>query len=197
MAWISSMLRMAASRLLSSGPGCCASGTPRWTTRNLKGMIRGDVQRGCHLAQRRLSWRRRRASAVEKLRWPRPFANASVIGAWTECRSRPASASHSFSVSNRRRVVIVEVAARGEHLDRLESVRRNLEQVRLLQPLFVVEVRRNSKPFHACSLHNRPLRQRAARAIVQSAGSARGSCERNSACGGCTGCTPDCCRDVV
>ena len=48
-------------------------------------------------------------------------------------------------LGNRRRVVVVEVAARGEHLDRLEPVRRNLRQVIAAQALGVKEVRRNTK----------------------------------------------------
>jgi hypothetical protein len=35
-----------------------------------------------------------------------------------------------------------------EHLDRFKSVRRDLEQVGFLQPLFVIEVGGNAKPFH-------------------------------------------------
>ena len=141
------MLRMAASRLLSSGAGCCATGTPRCTTRNSKGMLFAmfsAVSISCSVAFRASLSR----TAVEKVRCARPFANTSVIGAWTECRSSLASREPTLQRSNRGRVVIVEVASRGEHLDGFKSVRRNLEQMRLLQPLFVIQVGRHSKPFH-------------------------------------------------
>ena len=42
-------------------------------------------------------------------------------------------------------VVVVEVRPRGEHLDALEAVRRNLDQVLAVEPLVVVQVRRNAK----------------------------------------------------
>ena len=87
-------------------------------------------------------------SAVEKFRWHLPFANTSVMGAWTECRVEPGLGQPLLQRTNRGCVVIVEVAPRGEHFDRVKPVRRNLEQVRLLQPLFVIEVRRDAKPFH-------------------------------------------------
>ena len=57
----------------------------------------------------------------------------------------PGLAQPLLQRANRRVIVIIEVASRREHLDRFESVRRDLEQVGLLQPLFVIEVSRNAK----------------------------------------------------
>src|SRR5438552_3803519 len=57
-----------------------------------------------------------------------------------------------LEIGNRRRIVIVEMRPRGEHLDCLESVARNLQQMITRQPLTVVEVRRHPEmPFR----HNR------------------------------------------
>ena len=50
-----------------------------------------------------------------------------------------------LQVGDRRRVVIVEVRPRREQLDRLEPVRRDLEQMVAAQPLAVVEVRRHAE----------------------------------------------------
>ena len=64
--------------------------------------------------------------AVENVSRPWPFASESTIGACTDGSVRPASRSHDASALNRRGIVIVEVASRGEQLDRLESVRGDL-----------------------------------------------------------------------
>ena len=55
MPWISSTLRMAASRWLSSGPGCWATGTPEMDDEELERDRLRDVQRGRDLVQRRLA----------------------------------------------------------------------------------------------------------------------------------------------
>ena len=113
------------------------------------------------------------------------WRTTSVIGAWTECSSSPASRSQPLSDANRRVVVIVEVASRGEDLDGLESVRGNFEQVRLLQPLFVIEVSGNTKRFMmdypSADTGSDPYqhgREHLAQA-ARSADSVRGSCARS------------------
>src|SRR5687768_12160437 len=53
-----------------------------------------------------------------------------------------------FQRSNRGAVVIVEVTSRRKYLDGFKSAYRDVDQVRLLQPLFVIQVGRHSKFLH-------------------------------------------------
>src|SRR5207245_4050394 len=57
----------------------------------------------------------------------------------------PGAGQPFLQVRDRRRVVIIEMASRREELDRLESMRRDVEQVLARQPLAVKEVRRDSE----------------------------------------------------
>ena len=106
-----------------------------------------DVQRGFHLAQRRLSriGVAKRGGEVALAPAVRKYVgDGRVDGMQVEpglgqpllqrIQSRPRRDSRSgFAWRTLRRV---------------ESVRRNLEQVRLLQPLFVIQVSRDAKLFH-------------------------------------------------
>ena len=50
-----------------------------------------------------------------------------------------------LQVRHRRRVVVIEVRARREQLERFESVRGDLQQMFAAQPLTVVEMRRHAE----------------------------------------------------
>ena len=127
---MSSTLRRAASRLLSSGAGMLRDGHAEVHDEELEGDDLRDIQRGLDLVQRRLS----RVVVANRsgegtLRAPvrKHIGDRRVDGMQVE----PGLGEPLLQRSNRRRVVIVEVASRREHLDGFKSVRRNLEQMRL------------------------------------------------------------------
>ena len=81
------------------------------------------------------------AEAIDSVSPQRPCSNPTAIGACTEFRLSRVSSSHSASATAARAVVIVEVRARGEHLDGLEAMRRDLDQVLPVEALGVEQVR--------------------------------------------------------
>ena len=110
-------------------------------------MIFAMLQRGFHLVQCRLSCivvANRSGKGALRAPVRKHIGDRRVDGMQVE----PGLGEPILQGSNRRGVVIVEVASRREHFDGFKSVRRNLEQMRLLQPLFVIQVSRHSKPFH-------------------------------------------------
>ena len=106
--------------------GCsCEAGVPRCTTSTSNGMRLAI----CSAASVSRTAASRRAGVADRVRIDRAprrrrRRSCSVIGAWTLCSVSPVSFSHCAEPVDRRRVVIVEVAAGGEQLDRLEAVAR-------------------------------------------------------------------------
>ena len=74
-----------------------------------------------------------------------PWTKLAQIGACTEFSSSRVSSSHSASASHGDAVVVIEVGPRGEHLDAVEAVRGDLDQVVAVEPLVVEQVRRTPK----------------------------------------------------
>ena len=145
--WISSMLRMADSRWLSSGPGCWATGHAEMYDEELERDRLRDVQRGRHLVQRRLPRivvAKGSGEVALRLAVCEHVRDRRVDGMQIEpCLGQPVPQR-----ANRRLVVVVEVASRGEHLDGLEAMCGDLEEMGLLQPLFVIQVSGDAKFLH-------------------------------------------------
>ena len=140
-----SMLRRAASRLLSPASGLATSGTPRCTTRWRNGIVAGHRQ--CRLAFRQ----RASAALVIGQRVRKCLAPLSVVV--TRDHRRVNRVEHQACVlqplrqrSNGDAVVIVEVRARREHLDALKAVGSDLDQVFAIEPLVVKEMRGDAEP---------------------------------------------------
>ena len=139
----SSMLRARAVTAVPAGR-CCERGSPQMGDQDAKRDPPRDLER-----------------ALGFLHGPRPCFG---IGAGQGDRRPPAAGREAFTnrcvhgvqlepgfrqpllqVRDRGRVVIVEMRPRREELDRLEPVRRDLQQVLPAQPVIVIQVRRDTE----------------------------------------------------
>ena len=118
-------------------------GSPRCTTSTVDRNPPRDVQRALGFGDARARARPRRRSRAISGPPQRPPSNALADRRVDAVQLEPGFGQPLLQVRDRRRVVVVEVRARREHLDRLEAVRRDLEQMIAAQPLAVVEVRRH------------------------------------------------------
>ena len=108
---------------------CCVRGHPRWTTSAFIGIRRAICSARSVSA---IACARAPASAlaIDSRSAARPPSGLSPpIGACTACSVETGFREPLLQVGDDRRVVVVEVRARREHLDRVEAVRRDLEQV--------------------------------------------------------------------
>ena len=101
-----------------------------------------DVQRPLGFAHRARTRVRIRARDRERPA-PAPAAEAFGNRRVNALQQQARFGQPLLQVGDRRRVVIVEMRPRREHLDQLEAMRRDLQQVIPGQPLAVVEVRRH------------------------------------------------------
>ena len=122
----------------------CVRGQPRWTTSTFIGMRRAICSARSTSAM--ACARAFGVGAGDRHGTRRAGRRAgSLTGACTLCSSRPRLGEPLLQVGDDRRVVVVEVRPRGEHLDGLEPVRRDLEHVVARQSLVAVEMRRHAE----------------------------------------------------
>ena len=109
-------------------PGCCVRGRPRCTTSTLNGNPPRDVQRVLGFGDR---LRARVGVGARERQRRAPAAADEALGdrRVNAVQLEPGLRQPLLQVGDRRRVVIVEVRARREQLDRVEPVRRDLQQV--------------------------------------------------------------------
>ena len=77
-------------------------------------------------------------------------------------------------------IAVVEVVAHGEHLDRLEAVRGDLDEVIAIEPIADVEMGGDSEHFSQTRMLGITTTARAARAGARTAGTSRGSPSRSA-----------------
>ena len=149
----SSRLRHAASRLLSPAAAGSASGTPRCTTRKPTGTRRAMASAALVSCSAR-SPRPAVARRVGEGRAPAPVDVALRERRVDRVQTQPRSRQPRLERRDGSRVVIVEMRAGRDELDRVEAVGRDLLEMVAREPLAVIELRRDPEPhwFAPCQL---------------------------------------------